>query len=231
MFNDSSIIKKMMTGQTDSHLSLVPNTNIFLHKDVINAFLALQNSAEQAGFELAIASGFRSFEKQCVIWNEKVQGKRPILCDDGTPLNCTNLSEWELIQGILRWSALPGASRHHWGTDFDVYDKRAMSPDYCLRLTAAETEPGGIFDEFYRWLGPQIQNRAFGFFRPYEIDCGGIGCEPWHLSYQPVADTFQENFTVEILRNAIRQSTIELQATVLVHLDEIFERFVKLPTP
>ena len=31
---------------------------------------------------------------------------------------------------ILLWSALPGASRHHWGTDFDVFDRAAVPPDY-----------------------------------------------------------------------------------------------------
>ena len=28
---------------------------------------------------------------------------------------------------------------------------------------------------------------AFGFFRPYTTDRGGVAPEPWHLSYAPVA--------------------------------------------
>ena len=28
---------------------------------------------------------------------------------------------------------------------------------------------------------------AFGFFRPYATDRGGVSPEPWHLSYAPVA--------------------------------------------
>ena len=38
------------------------------------------------------------------------------------------LSPAERIEAILRWSALPGASRHHWGTDLDLIDAHAIQP-------------------------------------------------------------------------------------------------------
>ena len=38
----------------------------------------------------------------------------------------------------MRWSAIPGSSRHHWGTDLDVYDAAAVTPDYQVQLTPQE---------------------------------------------------------------------------------------------
>ncbi len=37
-------------------------------------------------------------------------------------------AEAERVAAILVWSALPGASRHHWGTDCDVIDAAALPP-------------------------------------------------------------------------------------------------------
>ena len=36
--------------------------------------------------------------------------------------------------GILEWSALPGASRHHWGSEFDVFDLAALPEGYRVQL-------------------------------------------------------------------------------------------------
>ena len=48
--------------------------------------------------------------------------------------------------------AIPGTSRHHWGTDLDVYDAAALPADYRLELSPAEVAPGGLFDSLHRWL-------------------------------------------------------------------------------
>ncbi|MCZ8486094.1 D-alanyl-D-alanine carboxypeptidase family protein [Vibrio lentus] len=36
-------------------------------------------------------------------------------------------SEQQKLSAILRWSALPGASRHHWGCDFDVFAHQSFT--------------------------------------------------------------------------------------------------------
>ena len=50
------------------------------------------------------------------------------------------------------FSALPGASRHHWGTDIDVYDANAVSSDYVVQLSLKEVGSGGVFDSLHKWL-------------------------------------------------------------------------------
>ncbi|NIM47861.1 MAG: D-alanyl-D-alanine carboxypeptidase family protein, partial [Gemmatimonadales bacterium] len=86
----------------------------------------------------------------------------------------------------LRWSALPGASRHHWGTDLDVYDLAARPEGYEVELIPEEVDAGGMFGPLHEWLDGRIAaDAAFGFFRPYERDRQGVAPERWHLSYAP----------------------------------------------
>ena len=84
-----------------------------LHHGAVAAFGRLQEMALTQGFDMVIASSFRSFDRPLLIWNEKAGGLRPLYDSSGHPLAYDQLSPWELAQAILRWSALPGASRHH----------------------------------------------------------------------------------------------------------------------
>ena len=47
---------------------------------------------------------------------------------------------------------LPGASRHHWGHDVDIYDAAAMPEGYQIQLTPEEVEGAGIFAPMHDWL-------------------------------------------------------------------------------
>lgn len=191
----------------------------------------LQRRARTAGFDLAVASGFRSFERQRLIWNEKASGRRPVLDDAERPIPVGKLAPWPWVQAILRWSALPGASRHHWGTDLDVFDRAALTDDYpAPRLTAAECTADGVFADFHRWLDEELaRDTALGFFRPYAVDRGGVACEAWHISYRPLADTYQRALSPELLADCVRESDLAFADAVLLHLDEIYRRFVAVP--
>ncbi len=65
-----------ITGQSDTHLTDIQNHR--LHSAIISDFLALQSAAQKAGFELTIASSFRDFNRQSIIWNNKFLGIRPV---------------------------------------------------------------------------------------------------------------------------------------------------------
>jgi len=91
-------------------------------------FAALRRAARHAGLELVAVSGFRDFDRQLEIWNAKYAGTRPVLDAAGALLDMAVLEPAQRIDAILRWSALPGASRHHWGTDFDLIDAGAVPP-------------------------------------------------------------------------------------------------------
>lgn len=222
-------------GQSEAHLcdpGLVATLGAPMHRDVVDPFRSLQAAAREAGFDLRVLSGFRGFERQLSIWNRKAAGELPVLDSDSRPLDPGALSDTELAFAILRWSALPGGSRHHWGTDFDIYDAAACPPGYEVELIPAEVERGGMFAPMHEWLDGRIaQDAAWGFFRPYDRDRGGVAPERWHLSHGPTAAVFQDRLTPSLLRDALGNADLRLRDTVLDHLDEIFDRFVMNVNP
>ncbi len=220
----------ILTGRTDVHLCTASDAEALgvpVHRDVVGPFRALREEARRAGFDLAIDSGFRSFERQLSIWNRKVGGELPVLDGNALPLDIRRLSERELVFAILRWSALPGASRHHWGTELDVFDAAAKPEGYEVQLIPEEVDSGGMFGPLHEWLDSRMAARAsFGFFRPYDRDRGGVAPERWHLSCAPVASVFEAGLTIDVLRQTLHAVDLRLKGVVLAHLDEIFQRFV-----
>lgn len=219
--------KQLLLGLDDSAVIYADYFKSSLHPDVIQPLQHLSIAAARAGFVFSIASSYRNFSRQLSIWNQKASGMRPVLDSSGNVIDMQYLSDDEKLWAILRWSALPGASRHHWGTDVDVYDRSKIDETYQVKLTVDETELPGPFAEFHLWLTDKLMEQDCPFFRPYAIDNGGIAPEPWHLSYAPIANRYAALFSADILREQIIQTDILLKESILQNLDEIFERFVK----
>ncbi|MGL5429835.1 MAG: M15 family metallopeptidase [Vibrio sp.] len=215
---------EQLTGQTDSHLiSVMIGQKAFLvHSQVSADLLALKQAAAQAGFNLCIASGFRSFEQQLAIWDQKMTGQRPILDQQSQPLNVSAISEADKVLAILHWSALPGASRHHWGTDFDVYDRDALPSNTRLLLEPWEYLTGHQ-SQFWQWLTSHLSQ--FGFFFPYQ-DGQGVGFEPWHISHRATAQQCLSEFSEPLLQAQLASAAIEGKTTIHAMLPEIYLRFI-----
>lgn len=228
-------VPAVLLGRSEAHLCSATDAEELgarLHRDAVEPFRALREAARREGFDLTILSGFRSFERQLSIWNRKAAGELAVLDSDARPLNVATLEPRELALAILRWSALPGASRHHWGTDLDVYDARAKPKGYEVELVPAEVNPGGMFGPLHEWLDACIaEDRAFGFFRPYDRDRGGVAPERWHLSWAPLARVHARSLTPTLLRETLERVDMRLKDVVIRDLDEIFERFVANTAP
>jgi len=220
-----------LTGRSESHLVNLPCGNC-LQAEVAEAFSRLCVDAGMAGFELAIASGFRSFERQLEIWNGKASGIRPVHDDFGVDVKMADLSPQKQLHAILRFSALPGTSRHHWGTDMDVYDRGAVDKAYSVQLTPGEVAPGGVFDPFHCWLDERIAvGASHGFHRPYAKDCGGVAPERWHLSYAPIALRCGGQLTPDVISDCWDscQDGLLLRTELDEDLPGILQRYVAVP--
>lgn len=217
-------MKQIITGKTKDHLALDNYSNLQINHEMLPALIALRNEARHAGFLLEMTSAFRGFDQQLSIWNAKARGERTLFNDQGVALDYSTLSPQEIVFAILRWSALPGSSRHHWGTDIDVFDKSRMPEDYKVQLLPQETVPEGIFGEFHLWLDKNLER--FDFYRPYAIDTGGIAPEKWHLSYKPLADIYMKKLTCKIVEETILEAEIEFKSIILDGLPEIYQRFI-----
>lgn len=217
----------VLTGQQQAVLRpVVEGGSFLLHHEALQHWQALVTRAAVAGFRLAIASAWRSFDRQLLIWNGKASGQRAVLDAEGKRLDITRLSQDQLLFAILRWSAIPGCSRHHWGTDLDVFDAAAVPLDYCVQLTADECTGCGPFAGLHAWLDDVLQQSGAAFFRPYARDAGGIAPERWHLSCGAVAGRYEAMLDEGRLIDWIMGQDIALKDRIRVHWQDIFHRYV-----
>ncbi|MED5511592.1 MAG: M15 family metallopeptidase [Pseudomonadota bacterium] len=215
-------LKQCATGLSSSHLVELQNHR--LHRDIVNDFLALQQRAKEAGIDLTIASSFRDFHRQSAIWNAKFQGLRPVYTLEQQTVDLASLSDTEKCHAIMLYSALPGASRHHFGTDLDIYDTHPIDDDYQLQLTPDEYSPTGPFAKLTAWLDDNLEK--YGFYRPYQEYKGGVAPEPWHISHIGVSAKMMQYLSVATLQQSIEQSELSGKQAILAELNTLYERYV-----
>ncbi len=218
-----------LTGRARTHIVELEHPRCALHYGVVTSFLAMRDAATAAGIDLVAASGFRDFDRQLLLWNRKWRGERPLLDRAGQLLDPAGLDDAGRVEAILCWSAIPGGSRHHWGTDVDVIDAAAMPPGYQVQLVPEEYAVSGVFARLAAWLDENMGR--FGFHRPYSTEGCGAGIEPWHLSYAPVSAGALEELTLPVLRRAVAASEMLGKAQVLERLPEIYTRFILAVDP
>jgi LAS superfamily LD-carboxypeptidase LdcB len=218
-----------LTGRARSHVVRVEEPPAVLHPAAAAALRRMRAAARRDGIDLAAASSFRDFDTQVRIWNEKWTGRRTLLDGAGRALVAARLRPAARVEAILAWSAPPGASRHHWGTDFDAYDRAALPAGATLALVPAEYGPTGPFARLTAWLDAHMAR--FGFYRPYATDRGGVRPEPWHLSHYPTAREASRRLRLATLRAAIDAAELEGKVALLKALPEIYARYVRSVDP
>jgi len=188
------ISKKKLLGQInpskDADFSIItaPYTlkkNLYLNTEALQAYQDMYRAAANDGIDLKIVSAFRSFYRQKVIWESKWTGERKVM---GQNLYITYPNAEKRAKVILMFSSMPGTSRHHWGTDVDIYslnDKDFLS---------------GKGKKIYDWL--QKHAEKYGFCQVYtpkpETRTTGYEEEKWHWSYQAVATEYLEQYQKHI---------------------------------
>ena len=134
-----------LTGRARTHVVELDHPRCALHFEAATSFLAMRDAAAAAGLDLVAASSFRDFDRQRAIWNAKFRGERAALDRRGRPVDMRALDAAARVETILLWSALPGASRHHWGSDIDVAEGGIIARGYRPKLELAEYRRGGPF--------------------------------------------------------------------------------------
>ena len=213
-----------LTGQARTHIVPVADPDCLLHARAAVPFLNLRRAAMRDGFDLVPVSSFRDFGRQLNIWNGKFSGARPLFDAAGASIDAAALDPLQRINAILLWSALPGASRHHWGTDVDLIDRKATEAGYQVKLTREEFAAEGPFARLAEWL--ETHAARFGFFRPFQGVRSGVQAEPWHFSFAPIAEKARRNLSPKVLYAAISASPLLGKELILAHLDELHARYV-----
>ncbi len=184
----------------------------------------MQHDAQKDGIDIAIASSFRSFEQQLAIWNAKFSGAKPVFNEKDEKVDITQLPDIERIQAIMLYSALPGASRHHWGTDIDLYSPSLLPSNQALQLAPWEYEQDGYFYPLTQWLTNNASK--YGYYWPYDKYRGGVAAEPWHLSFGALSKPFLSQLTLDVLAQCIAASNIMGKQALLDSLPALYDQYV-----
>jgi LAS superfamily LD-carboxypeptidase LdcB len=166
--------------------SIANKEGMYMRKEALAAFQKMRKAAAQDGITLRIMSAARSFNHQKRIWEGKWNGTRLV---EGKNMKTTFPDFAERARFIMKYSSMPGTSRHHWGTDIDI---NSFSPEYFN---------AGRGQKEYQWL---VDNaHKFGFCQTY-TEKGkerphGYEEEKWHWTYMPIAKPllmfFRNNIT------------------------------------
>ena len=157
----------------------------YLRKEAYKAFIKMFDAAQKEGVKLSVISATRTFNEQKWIWDGKWTGKtlyygKNIATEYPNPI--------ERSKYVLKYSSMPGTSRHHWGTDMDLNS---------TELTYYKTETG---EKMYKWLSENASK--YGFCQPYTIKdslrISGYEEEKWHWSYFPLSSLFLEQYKEKV---------------------------------
>lgn len=171
--------------------ALVSYGRFLLQAQALEAFRRMAARAATEGIRLALASGYRSVERQRAIFLAalEAEGRRQA----GRPYSPEELNSAEAkpayggaklayggaeaaIEAVLRESAPPGFSRHHTGYTVDLYD-----PSTGQDFTSFASSPA------FRWLAASnyLNAKRFGFIPSYPEGATSQGPdpEPWEYTW------------------------------------------------
>ena len=123
---------------------------MYLRRDAYEAFRNMHAAALKEGVRLQIVSAARNFTAQKGIWEAKWTGSR--LIENGKNAAQAYPDPVQRALKILEYSAMPGSSRHHWGTDIDLNN---LSPQFF---------ESGQGKKIHDWLAAHAAE--YGFCQP-----------------------------------------------------------------
>ena len=154
----------------------------YLLKEVNSAFEEMASAAKKEGLNLKVVSGGRNFNMQKAIWERKWNARRSNFKSDK-----------ETALDILKFSSMPGTSRHHWGTDLDI---NSVDPAYF-------SSGNGKLE--YEWLKKNAA--SYGFCQTYdnkaESKRTGYSEEKWHYTYMPISHKLLKQYNEKITNDLI----------------------------
>ncbi len=185
--------KKALTGKGD--LKLVGST-VKLQREAFQQFKKMQKNALKDGIKIQIVSGYRSYQRQLQIWNNKYD--KYIL---------EGLSPKETIYKIIEYTTIPGTSRHHWGTEIDIIDANVKMPHTLLKET--NYTKNGVYHKLNNWM--QRNAHKFGFYLVYNnnLNRKGFKYEPWHYSYKKLSKPMLKQFLKLNILQSVRNPNLK----------------------
>ncbi|MDP4953366.1 MAG: M15 family metallopeptidase [Flavobacteriales bacterium] len=156
------------------HLS--SKSNIYLRKASLKAFENMHREAKKDGIQLTIISATRNYTYQKGIWERK-WAKSKYMGWQGM----------DKVEDIMKYSSMPGTSRHHWGTDIDL---NSLDNSYFSQ---------GEGKKVYDWLSECAADHCFKqVYTNKSSGRTGYEEEKWHWSYMPLSKEMLRQYKEKI---------------------------------
>ena len=153
-------------------------TGLYMQRSAYDAYKLMYAEAKKNGISLIIKSATRNFDYQKKIWENKWLGLTMV---GGEKLSQTISDPVQRAREILKYSSMPGSSRHHWGTDIDINS---------LNNNWFEQNEEGI--KLYQWM--KTNAYKYGYCQVYSDKSltkrTGYEEEKWHWSYLPLSTIY-----------------------------------------
>jgi zinc D-Ala-D-Ala carboxypeptidase len=194
-----------LTGQFDPKTDpdfVKVEGDYYLRREAAVAWNLMQQAASTEGVTLKLVSATRNYADQKRIWNNKWTGKNTSN-EDYSKIK----DKPKRAKAIMKWSSMPGTSRHHWGTDIDINS-----------VEASAWKEGSANAKAYTWL--MANGAKYGWSQTYDKKTedggkrtGGYSEERWHWSYIPLAGGYQKSYAKNITNEDVSKLDFEGAST------------------
>ncbi len=185
-FQNNPIETGILIGKSNAIQPLLKGKQYKLQTEAYDALQIMIKDAKKDGVHIKVISGYRSFEHQKRIWNRKFDKFRK-----------QGFSVKKSIQKVSEYTAIPGTSRHHWGTDVDLTDKYTNGLNNKARK------------KFNQWMYNNAHK--YGFYIAYTNNKfrKGYKYESWHFSYRKLSNPLLKQYLNSDVYNLIKNQGIK----------------------
>lgn len=180
--------KAFLTGKSSARNSQFKGNKYKLQSKVFDALEKMKTAALKKGVQIDVVSAYRGFNHQNSLWKNKYLKFRN-----------SGLSTKQAVLKVIEYTAIPGTSRHHWGTEVDLrdYNKR-NTPNLRSQKNS----------KYEKWM--QENAHKFGFYLAYNNNKfrKGYKFESWHYTYRELSKPLLIEYLKLDLVNILKQENI-----------------------
>ncbi|WP_272023758.1 M15 family metallopeptidase [Olleya namhaensis] len=171
-----------------------------LRAEAHTAFINMQTAALKDGISIGAVSSYRSFAHQQRIWERKFKSNK-----------AKGLSNLANIKKIIEYSTIPGTSRHHWGTDIDIYQTNVKQPKNVL--LPKNFHANGPYCKLKEWMDTNAA--TYGFYLVYTDSANrkGFKYEPWHFSYKALSSDYLNTYRTLNISEILKKEALSGSAS------------------
>jgi len=214
IFSQEDFSIEELTGRATPKNSTNPYK---LRGEVYEAYEKMRIAALQDNIKIEVVSAFRSYAHQQRIWNNKFK-----------KFTATGLSDSLAVKKIIEYSTMPGTSRHHWGTDIDIVQKKDVNVKG--KLLSTNFHDNGPYIELKKWLDNNAEKFGFKIVYTNDPHRKGFKYEPWHFTYYSTSSKMLECYIEkECFKTIDFQNNLGSSALGKKELDFYYTNYIKNP--